>query len=307
MVTAFSTTHQQPGSERSHWRACLVSAPPGVPLAVLREVLEERGIKLSLLSSTLRGASIVDRVADGMAQSDLVVAVLKAVDANASVYYDIGYAQALYKRLLVIAPPGLALAPEVASAPYVIAEATNREIIGFALDQVLAAPNSHRSKPTKSIPSDQPDGLQAYRLTQELASYGDRITAANVRSLVAQALHDSEMSVVVRSQEMDTGADLVAWVDELDAWGENPLPVNIRLDLNDHQVEQTKEEMQDYINSTNSHLGLILYIKGPQTLPTDSFPVLFLSLRALVDELATKSFGDIISRLRNRAAYGIDL
>jgi len=173
MSTSVSIAGRRTGDRATRWQTCFISAPVGVNLGTLKALLRERGIEPLVLSELPPvGTSILDQVANVSARADFVVAVLRAGDTNANVYYEIGYAQALGKRVLVLAPPGLALDSDIVSMPFVQADADNRRVIDFALDQVLAAPQPGKSRLNGTVDTGRPIGSLSHELIGELDSLG---------------------------------------------------------------------------------------------------------------------------------------
>src|SRR4051812_29900369 len=94
-----------PAGRRSPARTptCFISAPSGVNLAPLSRVLLDKQVRLLRIAD----ATAADQVTSALVKADLVIAVLNPEQSNTNVYFEVGYAAALGKRVLLIAPPEL--------------------------------------------------------------------------------------------------------------------------------------------------------------------------------------------------------
>ncbi|MDQ2829008.1 MAG: nucleotide-binding protein [Chloroflexota bacterium] len=291
------------------WRTCFISASIGVKLGTIKTLLQERGIEPLVLSEMLAvGTSVLDQVAEVTARADFVVAILGLTNSNANVYYEIGYAQALGKRVLVVAPPGLALDSDIVNMPFVQADAENRRVIDFALDQVLAAPKPSKYKLNGSTDKSKPIGSLSHELINQLHALGDHATEVEIASIVEEALRASGISIVVNSRAREGTADMAIWSDELDVWGGNPLLIEIKRDLQTKEyIDHTHDQVLAYLESSNSPAALVLYAEGPPSrdLLFSSLPIImFLQTHELLERLTSSSFGSIMRELRNRVVHG---
>lgn len=185
----------------------------------------------------------------------------------------------------------------------------NRDAIGFALDQLLAAPDPHpgsrnvRSKALSPLGTDADDLIAT--LDNSLSS-GDR---DSLERLVAEVLRASGADVVAASPDHEIGADFAVWSDVLESLVGNPLLVEVKAKLRTHaDVNRAARQLSTYLGASGSRWGLLLYGEGPdpdsaawaRTPPN----VIGLPLRALLDGLRSQAFPELVRDLRNRRVHG---
>src|SRR3990167_2249517 len=314
-TTRLSSSRQPKRHTGGRWRTCFIAAPFGVNLNTIKTLLEERGMK-PLVSSELKliGVSLLEHVTRTISQVDLLIAILDPKQFNANVYYELGYAHALGKRLLVLAPPELKSIPaDLTGLLYVRADAENREAIGFALDQVLAAPKPPKQKPSQPVEMSQPIGQLAEQLKDKLKSLGSRVDERDVEKIVLSALRASGISILAGSVKPDIGADIAIWADELRSSVGSPFLIEIKTHLRDRaHIMQVSHQVSTYLEKSNACWALVLYLKGPPIvadLPVFTSHarlsnILLLGVHEFLDRLKTSSSGEIIRDLWNRRVHG---
>lgn len=291
------------------WRTCFITAPSHVNLNTIKKLLEERGLK-PFVSSELppTHTSLLEHVTRAIATADFLIAVLDTEQSNANVYYELGYAHALRKRALILVPPELKHLPtDIMEMLHLRADTENREAISFALDQILAAPEPPtRHKSGQFVDKSRPIGHLADELLHKLESLGDGVTERDIEQIVVSVLRASGISVVAHSGQPDICPDVAIWVDELDPWGGNPLLIEMKRHLKSPAA--VIHHLSTYLQKSNSRLALVLYVKGPPSVPdvplASPSSVLFLTVRELLDRLRTISFGEVVHELRNRQIHG---
>jgi hypothetical protein len=270
--------------------------------------LKKRGIRAVEVSELIHtGAPLSDHIRAAISKSNLVIAVLSPKQSNANVYFEIGFADALAKRILLVVPPEIEAPSDARGLLTVVGTPDNIEAIDFALDQALVG---WRRQPTRFRETGRtiPIGKSADRLIHSLDSLGDQPTELGLIAIIEDALKSSGVKSVV-SQPRIAGyrPDIAVWADELDSWTRNPLIIEVKRDLtSSDSVTEAIAQVSQYMQSTNSMWGLVLY-GGPvwNTRVRSPFVnVLLMNVREFLSSLKTRSFGDIIRDLRNRAVHG---
>src|SRR4051812_46061391 len=83
-------------------RTCFISAPVNVDLSTLREILKTKRIQPILpFELELTTGSFQDQIEKAISRSDFVVAILTK-ERNGNVFFEIGYACAKGKRIVLI-------------------------------------------------------------------------------------------------------------------------------------------------------------------------------------------------------------
>jgi len=291
---------------------CYVAAPAGISVGAVVDVLRQRDIVPIVPSQSMAGSgSLLDDMGEAISRADLFIAVLTRDRPNGNVFFELGYAHALRKRLLIVSPPGSeVLPPSLMGLLQVTADLENHEAIRFAVDQILASadhpkrsrkPSASRSRP---ISSD---------LAKELVARLDHAPSEKtLEDVVVSAITASGISVIVRSElaHQATVSDLGIWSDELDSPVGNPLLIEVKVRLRDREeVMQVCSQVQRYLQAANVRTALVLYLDGPEdtadvvalSLPT----VLFMPVRELLEQLQRKGFGEVIRELRKRVAHRV--
>src|SRR5689334_1707631 len=89
-------------------RTCFISASPDTPISELTDVLRSLDIKPVIASDFGQGGiKPSDVIAEAISDSDFVIAVLDEASSNANVFFELGYAHALQKPLLIQADEGI--------------------------------------------------------------------------------------------------------------------------------------------------------------------------------------------------------
>jgi nucleoside 2-deoxyribosyltransferase len=71
----------------------------------------------------MSGRTITEHAADIISESDLLIAILDSKQSNSNIYFELGYAFGLGKRILVVVPPELALPTDLTDMFYIRASA----------------------------------------------------------------------------------------------------------------------------------------------------------------------------------------
>lgn len=312
------------------WRTCFIAAPSYVNLHTIKALLEKRGIKPFVASEQPpNSASLLEHVTNTISKADLLIAILDPDQSNANVYYELGYAHALKKQILILIPPELKSIPaDIMGMLYLRANVENSDAINFALDQALAVSKPAKHKYSRLVLKSQPIGRLADKLIEKLESLGDQANERDIEQIVVSAIEASGISVVVSSKQHEIGADLAIWADELDPWVGNPFLIEIKRQITSPEhMRELLNRISIYLQESNSRSALVLYVKGLTYAQYDLYgprpylkgheydfdsknralsSVLFMEVRQLLEKLRDNSFGEIIRDLRNRGVHQRD-
>lgn len=297
-------------SGTSALKTCFISAPAGAPLSVLRASLESRGLRVLVPHDLAVGTDWASEIQKQLSQADLVIGVLTSERQSPWVLFELGQASALGRRIVLITSPNADPIPFALHQVLVLRiDLDNQEAIGFALDQLLSAPNRPKRTPApQSTPfvglGTKADDLIA-ALDHSLAS-SDR---QSIEQVVADALRSSGADVVVTSPRRDVGADFAVWSDVLEPFVGNPLLVEVKSRIRGKaEAKRAVRQLTSYLGASGSRWALLLYGDGPDPdgeAWSGSPPnVLVLSLRSLLEALRTRAFPEVVRDLRNRRVHG---
>ncbi len=261
MRTLITNSATQTAMEPHEWRSCYIAASDTARLHNVKELLGERGIEPVILSELpAKRASIFEQVASAIEHADFVVAVLDLRESNANIYFEIGYARALQKSVLVLAPPKAAVPADISDLLLFKASVEDRDAIRFAIDQVLIAPVPTRHVVRDLVSISKPLGQMADKYIDDLTHLGNQATESAIVDIVVQALRASgETHVVAEYPTFGdiTGssqrADIAVWADELIAWGGSPIIIEVKRELKSRQdVDQARSQVAQYLSDSNS-------------------------------------------------------
>ncbi|WP_196485924.1 toll/interleukin-1 receptor domain-containing protein [Burkholderia territorii] len=291
-------------------RKCFLSAPMGLDLTALRRALRVRGVDVLVPQDLTAGSDWADEIQAQIAQANLVIGVLSGKDSSQWVLFELGLAAALGRRILLITPPDAEPIPFSPRHMLVLRVAPdNEDAIGFALDQILSAPDrkiDDRSSQRKAFPGlgEKADELWG-NLEQALAANDWK----RVEKVVSEALRYSGTDIVVTSPTRDKGADFAVWSDLLETLVGNPFLVEVKSRIRSREdAVRITNQIAAYVSASGSQWALLLYGDGPdpdsdwwaQTSPN----VLVLSLKSFLDGLRSRTFPELVRDLRNSRVHG---
>ena len=287
--------------------SCFIAAASSTDISVVRSLLLARAIRPVTISDLISEGLSFTESTDAISKADLVIAVLEQSGTSPNVYFEIGSAVALKKRLVIIAPPGMKEPPfDLSSFPIVRASPDNADAIDFALSQTLAAPKTKRR--TRRAPTllSKPIGDRADQLLSQLYSIGHEPTEHELLKLVTEALRASGYLYLQINDQ--TGADMAIWSDELGRWVGNPFKIEIKQRLS-NKLEQIYgwTQIGGRLPEPANEWFLVLYLEAaPGVLDRfEKSPILILGIRELLDQLRTKSFASIVIGLRNQKIHTV--
>lgn len=289
-------------------KTCYISASlDAVPrLGTLYAVLESRGVR-SLVPTDLLGPGgrWFEVVADTIRGADWVLGIPSSAGDNEMVFFELGIASALGKRCVIIAEPELPLPLAFESLFLLRTSLNNVQALEFGMDRLLRAKKTRRAKPKRST-QHHVLGPVADQFLDHLAVVIARKDHAGLETLVQSALqHAGVTAMASYLSEGDWRYDVVAWVDELQPYVGNPLPIEVKFAVNEPSTLKRLARP----NMAGSHWALLVYVDGPpaespvwRNLPST---VLRIRLRDLLERLRDEPFVEIVRDLRNRVVHGM--
>jgi hypothetical protein len=292
-------------------KTCFISAPAGAPLGVLRAALESRGLRVLVPQDLTAGSDWASEIQKQLSQADIVIGVLTSERQSPWVLFELGQASALGRRIVLITSPKSDPIPFALHQILVLRiDLDNQDAIGFALDQVLSAPDL---QPKKSPTSQKKTISGLGTKTDHLLAAFDLALASNdfrsLEQIVADALQSSGADVIAPSPSRDIGADFAVWSDVLEPFVGNPLIVEIKARIRGRSdATRALKQLRSYLDASGSRWALLLYGEGPapeNKAWSDCPPnILALPLRSLLEALRTQAFPEVVRDLRNRRVHG---
>lgn len=290
-------------------RAFLASAAHS-HLGWVKEELLKRGIEPCTADELpAMGMSMVELTERAIRESDLVIGL---VDFQSSqwLFFELGIAKGLGKPVLLVVSPacGQEDVPAMLTGTlYVRADPANRQAIGFALDQLLAASGRKSRRQAGRVPSECALGSEVDKYLGLINTDGPELTEQDLHRLVADLLQAGGVSTVIQGSSSGRGADLAVWSDDLQAIVGNPLLVEVKAHIRDRgHLREVLSQVETYRRNSNTEWALLILhtLAGPTPVNHDVGAVLTLTLTELIEGLRTKSFSEVIRELRNVRVHG---
>ena len=288
-------------------QTCFITAPAGSNLDILVGALRRRDIGVLAPKDLALGRDIASGITDLLSDADLVIGVMTRDRRSEWALFELGIAWGLGKRVLLFAPPNSSHLPSTLRRFVTVrANITNREAVEFALDQLMAAPESSH---TAAVPGKRtrPLGGSADAYLRGSMDLATTLQGSELEQLVANALTEVGVDVVAAAPTKDQGADLAIWSDALQATVGNPFLIELKTRLPAQNVTvEAAWRLARHVAAAGGAWGLLLYGSGPDKpkgLPPN---ILALPIRTLFERLRTQSFDEVIRDLRNRRVHGSD-
>jgi hypothetical protein len=292
-------------------RTCFISAPSGVKLDVLRHSLASRGIEVLVPEGLGEGADISAEINTLVAQADLVVGVLTSERRSAWVLFELGLAWANKRRIMLIASTSKSdFIPSNLQRLLVIrSKVNNAEAIGFALDQLLAAPATEMREPSTKRPLPTGPVPDAFVVAQQVRDAVRTRNGVALERLVAEALQKSGVQVIVEPPGHDRGADIAIWSDILAPVTGNPLLIEIKARLSSRsEARAAATNLSKHLSASGTPWGLLLYGDSidPSAKILSSLPpnILAVDLVTLFERMTHQAFEEVVKDLRNQKVHG---
>lgn len=306
---------QQDEMSRKHSaiRSCYLVSSWKTDVGPLRAALQNRGIRVSRADELPPGVAISEGIRDQIRDADFVIGVLGKAQFDANVFYEIGLAHGLDKRVILFATDTEQKLPFDIEHHYVVrSPLTNSIAVEFAIDQILNAPPPPSAKRRPSPPKERvkPLGERATKFLRRLDDLPSSGSGRNLEDLVNDLLNACGVDVVAEAVTKEIGADFAVWSDELDPILGNPLIVELkRTILRTSDVTNAGQQLGRYLAQSGGLWGLLLYQNGydPDHPAWAELPPTVIAMRLddLIRQLRRHSFPDVIRNRRNLLVHGI--
>jgi nucleoside 2-deoxyribosyltransferase len=289
-------------------KKCFISAPAVVNLRPIIDVVKSLGIEPILpLEMPMQGRSFTEQILKAINLADFCIAVIDTKSSSSNVLFEIGYATAQKKRILVIAPRGADI-PQVLENYFITrADLTKPQGLEFTIQQLLHAPKSPDNKKLHKIQKTRKISDKAAETVRALERLGDHATEREVVNVLTNSLQKSGIKVLVEDRATERLMDIALWVDELDAMIGNPIGIEVKRHLSLRSARLLREQVLTY-SSASSRALLVVYITGnEQLLDTLNLPsplIVFVKLQKLLSLLQENTFANIVRQFRNQIVHG---
>lgn len=285
---------------------CFISASVGANLSVLSDELQKRAIDVVIPDQFEAGFLQASQAHQMWSNIDLVIGVITRERRSDWVLFELGQAWAQNKQILLIMPPrGIVLPIELRHLMTVRSGLVNREAIGFALDQLIAAPQ--RTTLPRRVPAISNGlGAQADHFIVRARQAISEGRGQDLEFVIADAIRASGVEII-SSDKGERGPDFAIWDDELQPFLGNPVLVEIKTSIQKQSLRYISSKLAGQVFSSGTKWGLVIYGSASdanEALPSVVPNILAISTDALLQQLRHKSFADVIRQLRNERVHG---
>jgi hypothetical protein len=283
----------------SKYHRCYISAPAGLELGVLPQLLSDRTIAWEWAKDH---PSDVTDAGGAMRDADFAIVVLNGTIADYRAVFDAGVATGLGKPILLIQTYSRPLPIDLRKATTVKAGLSNSEALGFHLDMFLAVPQV----PTSVGPADRP--LTSLVAPNSIGKNERRPFNSDLERRAYAAVLVAGGSAVVEPQP-DRDAryrpDLLAWLGNLDAELLDPVVIEVRGRVDSKSARQLEERLLRFMHSTRVRMALVLTASSPPDRDQQlSGSVLWLTIDEFEELARTGQLGHHVRESRNRILHG---
>lgn len=294
-------------------RSCYVVSSWKTDIRPIVDSLKKHGLTFSVADIHSPSVSIVDRIRNQIDAADFVIGIFGNPHEDTNVFYEIGLAHGLDKRVLIFATDPKAKLPfEVERLNIVRSDLSNSAAVDFAIDQLISAPpKSIKARPARPTSISKPLGRQASHLLERLNKLPETGSEYLLTELVNDLLHACKLDVIAESKVKDIGVDFAIWSDELEPFMGNPLIVEVKKKLG-RKVEIVKagDQLAKYLERASADWALLIYQLGVEEEDVAwnslSPKVIPLRLDKLINRLRDQSLADVVRDRRNQVVHGVN-
>lgn len=291
-------------------RRCFIAVRPQLNIEPIRALLSERGIDATAsYERPWLGARPLDTVVALIEEADLVIGILDEPSTSANILFELGYAFARDKKIMVIQPRGMKGIPsDLAASLHVQVDLGETEALADNLDALLAAPTPSRKPYIPETPETHPIGAPVDTLLLRVDKAVSERSAADLEEVIVDAIRESGVRIVHPTGErgvVDTGPDIGIWSDDLESSVGNPLLIELKLQVRTRSaLRSIREQVKEYARLRNREWALVLYGEGPPDWDAEvenEAPILTMEARKFIERLRSESFAAVIGSLRDQA------
>lgn len=300
MTTATSEPKQRDTTKKT----AFISAALSTNTAGIRRILERQGIEAITADQIgMPGSRLADILQEAIGRADVVVAIIDS-GVNSNVFYELGFAQALKKRTLILVDADVdAASMGDVGGTYLRTRLDNTKAIELGVAQILKAPHHGTSEAVKQT---KPIGRLADKLLAEIRGDLGPRPAMRLEEIILEAIRASGITATSDPAARDMGVDIALWSEELEPWIINPLLIEIRLNIHaKEELNRVTRQIQQ-MKGARAVWALLVYWHADFDVWQEVAPqILPISVEKLLELMREKSFAEVISQLRNQRVHGV--
>lgn len=286
---------------------CYISAPAGTDLSTLRDVLRNAGAEWVDQSHVHLGQSLPEAVSAAISAADFVCAVIPEGADSANVFYDLGFARAQEKPVLVFVEHGRTLPSFLQHLPYAKAGMHDRQAMVFQLTSFLRFGPKRRthSKTVTQVESEKPLAGSLEKASGALAN----ADAFAFEQAIYEMFQDAGVAISQPTETERDAADLALWLDSVHETFGGPVLVELKAGrLSEAVLREAEDRLRHHIFATGGEIGVLVYLdRDGRVFDAQQFgwpTVVRLSADELMKLLGAGRFEQELIRRRNHDVHG---
>jgi hypothetical protein len=279
----------------------------------LLSLLKSENIKSHDSFDLAAGHDIAEGILSSISRSDAVIAVLSNDLGFANVSFEIGYATALRKPMLLLLNPAASMPGFAYNMRHIVSDITDSEVLKIGIKRFLEeatkrSPSRRKDNQPKTTMNPNENTIRnlANRIAQDRAT----IDARTAEEIVANLLRAAAVTLVEeQSGSRDRGVDFAVWSDALQTSLGNPILIEVKAGNLDHaRLQNAYERLVSQVLGSEARFGVLLYLDHSGRRfkrPANWVPsVLALDVEDFAHELLSKSFANALMEKRNSLVHG---
>jgi hypothetical protein len=293
------TAPDAPRKKRVFFAACRTDVTE-IRKAMQRLELDEVSWEQAATPGTTWADSLLRCVND----ADVVIGIIRDSRKAATVFFELGFASALNKPVLLITAPDYPIDQvPYSGVPLLRLDLGEEGAAMFGLRQAMSLP-PHRIDQLAEGFKTVPIGALADQLLERLPHTRPR----EFEQLIYEAIKASGPGTIASGREAEfQGVDFAVWSSDLEPVIANPLLIDCKSSLrNLSDVNEAVGRMFRALEPIRNGCGIVLYKEAGNVpmLAIRSLPVFFVSAKDFIAGLRDTGLAEHVRKLRNAAVHG---
>lgn len=283
-------------------KKCFISTSFSTSLSKLDsviELVESMGMTPITTYDTSVGDSIVSTIADQMKSSDIVIVLFGDLE-NQQLYFELGMATALQKRVIVVYEGTSQPSLSTGTGTVVVHIDTIQELekLEWALEMILSSPRSRKKSSSEISDSLIPLRGKAKEFLSRAEHAKRDLSTMHIVQLITDVLSCSGITTIVPSSGKDDGTDLVVWFDDKKTGQRVKLPIEVKKTISLNATRMVHSAMVNI----DAPMALLIYLEGEIPKSVNEFGagrIIFIKLEELIRNLEKNTLPKVLTQFRN--------
>lgn len=294
------------------YKKCFIISSQKQYILGVVDLLRDKGINIihPLLDF---GVNLIDSLENAIKESDFVFCIVNQ-NTDKNQLFELGLARGLQKPIFLVAEDDNLLPFSINNFIYVKARIDDINAISYNLEYFLQ--NTKRKKTVVESKKTKVNVCENIPDINLILSkiYEPNISEYDMLSMIENLLLNyQDITVVSQNRNINKGADLAIWIDDLELILGGPILIELknRAKLSNDFFIKAKNQMLSYLHATNSPVGIIVYngdSKKCEILDNSQLPlVIYMELKTFIYYITERKLARFLIEKRNKAAHRGDL